>query len=519
MDSGATVGFTPGDCRRNINRPDTRGSAMRPVHLSFLSALGCCALAACGSAPTDHRTGATSEPLLGDGSGPFLNQAGFSANLSTAGFIDRRNEFFQSLGTNGRACATCHTAKDGFSITPKTAQELFDRCELEAPLLASSLDFPALADERIACAIFRTNDGSNSPNADVSTRDARRAAYSLLLSKGLIRIGIGVPENADFDVVAIDDPYGYATPQELSLFRRPLPATDLVFDRSVMWDIRETSTTFIPAPFVVKKTLNDQLKTQANNATLRHAQAVASLTDAQLQSIVNFELGLFSAQVFDFGAGFLGSGGATGGVVNLSTEPVPANASNVFGLTAFTPIVFTLFDAWAQQQTDDFGAAKRASIERGQVLFNTRRAPGINRPPFFDPTGTNCSECHNSANNGGSTVPVPTGQVRVSAGQFRTPDLPLYTLQCSASGVAKKACTAGQQDQTTDPGRALITGSWRSLDNFKVPGLRNLAARAPYFHNGSAATLGDVVDFYKTSMGFQFTDDEKQDLVNFMSAL
>jgi hypothetical protein len=308
---------------------------MRPVHLSFLSALGCCALAACGSAPSDHQTGATSEPLLGDGCGPFLNQAGFSANLSTAGFIDKRNEFFQSLGTNGRACVTCHTAKDGFSITPKTTQELFDRCELEAPLLASGLDFPALADERIACAIFRTNDGSNLPNADAPP-----------MTRGVIQPA--PPRRADSHrtrfrirphVVAIDDPYGYASPTELSLFRRPLPATDLVFDRSVMWDIRETSRTFIPAPFVVSKTLNDQLKTQANNATLRHAQAVASLTDAQLQSIVNFELGLFSAQVFDFGAGFLGSGGATGGVVNLSTEPVPANASNVFGLTAFMPIV------------------------------------------------------------------------------------------------------------------------------------------------------------------------------------
>jgi cytochrome c peroxidase len=491
---------------------------MRSVRLLFPLILTSTALAACGSTPSEA-TGTASESLFGDGLGPFINAAGLSANLTTAGSIDFNNEFFQSLGTNGRACVTCHTPQDGFSLTPATVQERFERCEREAPLLASGVDNRALSNERIACAIFRTNDGSNSPNADVSTRDARRAAYSMLLTKGLIRIGIGVPENADFDVVAIDDPYGFATPNELSLFRRPLPATDLAFDRSVMWDIRETSTTFIPAPFVISKTLNDQLSTQANNATLRHAQAVASLTPAQLQSIVNFELGLFSAQVVDFGAGFLGSRGASGGVVNLSTEPVPPNASNVFGLNSFTPIVFTLFDAWAQQQRDGLGASKRASIVRGQVLFNTRRAPGINRPPFFDPTGTNCGECHNSADNGGSTVPVPTGQVRVSAAQFRTPDLPLYTLQCSAAGVAKKACTEGQQDQTTDPGRALITGSWRSLDNFKVPGLRNLAARAPYFHNGSAATLADVVDFYKTSMQFQFTDDEKQDLVNFMSAL
>jgi hypothetical protein len=252
---------------------------MRAIHLSLLSVLGCSALGACGSTPTEQ-TRAASDALFGDGTGPFINPSGLSANLSTAGKIDASNEFFQSLGTNGRACVTCHTPQDGFSITPQHVQQLFDRCEAEAPLLGSPLDNRELADERIACAIFRTNDGSNSPNADVSTRDARRAAYSMLLSKGLIRIGIGVPENADFDVVAIDDPYGFARPQQLSLFRRPLPATDLVFDRSVMWDIRETSKTFIPAPFVVSKTLNEQLTTQANNATLGHAQAVASLTDA-----------------------------------------------------------------------------------------------------------------------------------------------------------------------------------------------------------------------------------------------
>jgi cytochrome c peroxidase len=190
----------------------------------------------------------------------------------------------------------------------------------------------------------------------------------------------------------------------------------------------------------------------------------------------------------------------------------------VFGLNSFNPTIFTIFDAWAQQQ-DPFGTAKRASIVRGQALFNTRRGPGINRPPFFDPTGTNCGECHNAAENGGSTVPVPTGQVHVGEEQFASADLPLYTLQCSATGIAKKACMAGQQIHTNDPGRALITGSWRSIDNFKVPGLRDLAARPPYFHDGSAATLGDVIDFYKNAMKFEFTDAEKQDLVNFLSAL
>jgi cytochrome c peroxidase len=491
---------------------------MKRFHWSLVSMLAVSAAFACGSAPTESSR-AQSEALLGDGTGPFLNPSGLSANLSTEGAIDTTNEFFRSLGANGRACVTCHTPEDGFSITPQHVQELFDRCELEAPLLASALDNPVLNNERIACAIFRTNDGSNSPNVDVSTRDARRAAYSQLLSKGLIRIGIGVPDGAEFDLVAVDDPYGFATSQQLSLYRRPLPATNLNSAKGVMWDLRETTTKNIAPPFPEPSTLNDQLKSQANNATLRHAQATAPLSDGVQQSIVNFELANFSAQAFDFGALFLSSDGALGGPVNLSKEPVPAQGTNTLGLTTFNPIVFTIFDAWRNLQGTDPVSAKRESIQRGQVLFNTRRGPGINRPPFFDPTGTNCTICHKSENTGTETNPVFASQVKVSDVAFRTPDMPLYTLQCSEVGIANGHCTAGQQIQTTDPGRGLITGQWRFLNAFKVPNLRNLAQRAPYFHNGSAATLKDVVEHYKTAMGFQFTDDEEQDLVNFLSAL
>jgi len=267
-------------------------------------------------------------------------------------------------------------------------------------------------------------------------------------------------------------------------------------------------------PFVVPLSLNDQLKFQADNATLGHAQAVASLTSAQLQSIVDFELGLYSAQETANGAGALSASGARGGVAQLSQQRVPANGENTFGFTPFSPLVFTLFDAWQ-------GASNptRASIARGQELFNTRRAPGINRPPFFDVTGTTCSECHTAENIGGNNVPVALAQVLVAEPQFRTPDMPLYTLECSATGVAKGACMVGQRAQSTDPGRALITGSWRSLNSFKVPGLRNLAARAPYFHDGSAPTLLDVVERYVTTLQFEFTEQEKQDLVNFLAAL
>jgi cytochrome c peroxidase len=71
----------------------------------------------------------------------------------------------------------------------------------------------------------------------------------------------------------------------------------------------------------------------------------------------------------------------------------------------------------------------------------------------------------------------------------------------------------------TDPGRAMISGKCADVAKVKGPILRGLAARAPYFHNGSAATLDDVVTFYDQRFGINFTDQEKSDLVAFLKTL
>jgi cytochrome c peroxidase len=49
--------------------------------------------------------------------------------------------------------------------------------------------------------------------------------------------------------------------------------------------------------------------------------------------------------------------------------------------------------------------------------------------------------------------------------------------------------------------------------------LRGLAARAPYFHNGSAATLDEVIQFYKTRFGLSLTAQEQADLIAFLRGL
>jgi cytochrome c peroxidase len=398
---------------------------------------------------------------------PFPNSAGLLATFSTTGSVNLDNEFFQNFGTNERNCGTCHLPTDGWGISAIRVRQLFDLTGGTHP-------------------IFRRVDGSNSPLADVSTVAKRRTAYSMLRNRGVIRIGIGVPAGAEFELIAVDDPYGFAHAGQLSLFRRPIPSVNLKFIPTVMWDGREASGATIP----------DRLLVQANSATVGHAQAAAPLPQAARQSIVNFEMPLFAAQLSDNVAGLLSAAGANGGAQRLSTMAV-ANAR------------FNLFDAWigidnppvpGEPPADAARRARRASIARGQELFNN---------PNAGAGGGACRGCHSAANAGSSAAAI-FFNIGTSAGSRRTPDLPLYTLRNKATG---------QVLTTTDPGRALITGLWADVDRFKAPVLRGLASRAPFFHAGSAATLPAVVTFYEQSLGFAFTPAEEADLAAFLSAL
>ena len=88
--------------------------------------------------------------------------------------------------------------------------------------------------------------------------------------------------------------------------------------------------------------------------------------------------------------------------------------------------------------------------------------------------------------------------------------MPLYTFRNK---------TTGEVLQTTDPGRALITGKWKNMSTFKGPILRGVASRAPYFHNGLAPTLVDVVEFYDRRFNIGLSAQEKADLIAFLRAL
>jgi len=425
-------------------------------------------LAACG--------GAGSQPAGGGSTTPPPFQQSFQDSSGTVETfsqtkIDQSGAFFAKLGTNNRTCASCHVASDGWSITPVNLQQRFQSTQGTDP-------------------IFLPIDGANCPSADVSTPSAKTTAYSLLLGSGLIRMTLPMPANAEFSIISINDPYQCpeTTASQPALYRRPLPSTNLKFLNGIMWDGREPD-----------------LQTQAKDATLVHTQPAGPPNDAQLQAIVSMENAIFTAQSVDSAAGDLTAQGANGGPKFLSTQPFSVDINTG---SAFDPNVFNLFTSWASA-TGTNGAAQQ-SVARGEILFNTFPMLISTVPGFNDVQGQaqvmgTCTSCHNAPNVGSDSsfamMDIGTGSPKAN--------LPSYLIQCSD----------GTQLVTTDPGRAMVTGKCADMSKFKVPSMRGLAARPPYFHNGSAPTLMDVVNFYNQRFNMLLTDEEKADLVAFMSTL
>lgn len=89
---------------------------------------------------------------------------------------------------------------------------------------------------------------------------------------------------------------------------------------------------------------------------------------------------------------------------------------------------------------------------------------------------------------------------------------------------------AWQKDHLADQGRFTVTADARDRGAFKTPTLREIAHTAPYMHDGSLATLDDVVEFYsqggrsnpwldRRMRPQRFTEKEKKALVAFMQTL
>lgn len=137
--------------------------------------------------------------------------------------------------------------------------------------------------------------------------------------------------------------------------------------------------------------------------------------------------------------------------------------------------------AFDKYQFQNCNTALNYSQKRGMSLFFSDR--------------TNCSNCHSGINL--------TNYAFENNGLYETYD---------------------------DEGRMRFSNDSSDLARFKVPTLRNIALTAPYMHDGSLATLEDVVEHYnqggvdhpsKSTLirPLTLTNNEKQDLINFLNAL
>ena len=435
---------------------------------------------------------------------PFPNGSGIVETHNTAGNgkIDFSGPFFQSLGSNGRSCFSCHRPDQGWSISAEGMQLLF--------ALTGGTD-----------PVFRTNDGSNcDQGVDVSSVHGRKQAFSLLTSRGLIRVALPVPANAEFQVLGVTNQYGCASLSTLSMYRRPLPAANLKFLSTVMWDGRESTPpgtqkiTYVTNP----SDLLFDLAHQSMDAVAGHAQGTVPLSPAVQQQIVDFETHLFTAQAYDYAAGPLNGEGASGGPQAIALQQFFIGINDPLGGnpmgTAFTPEIFSLYKAWNNAQ--GWGGNARASIARGEALFNSKPisitgVAGLNDTLNAPVIPGTCGTCHSSPNAGNHSIALPIDiGVASTSNSLGVGYLPVMTLKNIATGATV---------QTTDPGRALVTGKWADVGKFKGPVLRALASRAPYFHNGSAQNLAQVIDFYNVRFAIGLTAQEKADLTAFLATL
>jgi len=455
---------------------------------------------------------------------PFRDPTGYVATNNKNGAIQKNSAFFQSLGTNGRTCETCHQVDQAFSITLSSIQQRFTLTQGQDPL-------------------FATIDGANCP----TDPRGQAASHSLLLNNGLIRIGIDMPANPQFTLTVVYDPYGCAIMtdpltglQEVSIYRRPLPSTNVGFLSTIMFDGRETID-----PLNNEQTFQANLATdlshQAMDAVLTHAQGLQPPTQEQLTEIVNFELGLNTAQLADDQAGPLYQGGANGGPLYLSTFPYYPGMNDSLGGDPqgkpFDPSAMTVFAAWQSSGSDNDGYGQgRSMVAAGEKLFNTKAVHitgvrGLNDNQSLgypqEITGT-CTTCHDTPNVGNHSFPLPLDigtshtvayernpLIAESLTQLSQPDVPIYRITGCNDPVTGRPLTF----YTSDPGKGLVTGQCADVNRGKGPVLRGLAARAPYFHNGSAANLQELVNFYNNRFSMGLTDDEKQQLIAFLNSL
>ena len=449
----------------------------------------------------------------------FENASGRLGILNADGPVATNGHpFFEALGPNGRACVTCHQPANGMSLSVDLIRERWSATKGKDPLFAAI-------------------DGSDNPSAPQD----RDSSHSLLLNRGLFRVGLPWPpaqnKSPEFSIEVVRDPTGVnrdrawglnSAKPTISVFRRPRPAANLkyvlapdngVFNVKLGVLLDKDPSTGRPVSMnMMVDARAGTLAVQAEGAYRDHQEGQGQLRQDQLDRIIAFESQVYAAQSFDNRAKDLTEANGPGalGPLNLLRETAGV-------LNSPAKPVFLFFDRW--KADSEF----RQSVARGNDIFLNRTfwvrdVAHINSIGLGNPAKRSCAVCHNAVMSGMDRAP---GWVDLGTTNYPTwtepktwnepGELPVFKLTCRAD--AKPHPFLGRVIYTSDPGRALITGKCADIGAITMGQFRGLAARAPYFANGSAKNLMELVDYYDRRFDMRLTTKEKEDLVNFLSVL
>jgi hypothetical protein len=448
--------------------------------------------------------------------------------LNAAGPLETKGHpFFEAIGKNGRACVTCHQPSNAMSISGESIRERWRSTHGRDP-------------------IFAALDGSNNPNLP----QEQASSHSLLLNRGLFRIGLPWPPKGldgqsvapEFSIQVVSDPtgvnrdpvYGLSSANPtVSVFRRPRPVSNLkyvtspdgIFNVKLGTLLDKDPETGSPVSMnMMADARAGTLKVQAQSAYRDHQEGRGTLTREQLDGIIGFETQVYAAQVWDKQGGDLVE---PGGPQALGPAALAGSPTHVLN-SSRTP-VFMFFDSWTRPTATDAQAEFRDSVARGNDLFLNRQfwvrnVTHINTVGLGNPIKRTCAVCHNAQMSGMDLAP---GWVDLGTTNYPTwteanvwsesSELPVFKLTCKAD--APPHPFLGRVVYTSDPGRALITGRCTDIGAITMGQFRGLAARAPYFSNGSAKNLRELVDYYDRRFDMRLSSQEKQDLVNFLGVL
>jgi cytochrome c peroxidase len=416
-------------------------------------------------------------------------------------------------GTNGRSCATCHVAADNFTLTPEHVARVF----------ATNPNDP----------LFAAIDADD-PTAVPLTFEH--------LKKGLIRVGLKLPDNMDL----IDEAGTVTTPPDRQIF--------------VWRSVPSIADAAITAPYQLDGRVLT-LEEQAQGAITGHSEG-GERPRSELERIAAYERSIFSNEHAQKAADGLAAGSAfdkiTKIVDSLELTEQEARGKDLYGKVcagchggtntativdreiqemAFyalksdgsgylqyqvpatvppTPVIthqpqneFINITLAYEMYLTTIGAKEEDYLTKGlefpyyRFRFYTdatRSEIAADLPPTAGDLGFDPSQGGGLPEGG---APEQGGRPEGGGGpEGGGPNGP--GVEADADGNPIVGPNTGYQSHSVDPGRAIITGNPLDFESFDVPSLRGISKTAPYFHNNLVRTLEEVVQLYSDHLLFKW---------------